>query len=80
MCHARLHKKLVTVLLGFRLGLGVRDSVVGVVVVVRHSLFNRHVDVLWEKTVLIHLHTLFPVPRSTSYARIPIQNRAVVRP
>ena len=34
MCHARLHKKLVRVLLGFRLGLGVRDSVGGLVFVV----------------------------------------------
>ncbi len=34
VCHARLHKKLVRVLLGFRLGLGVRDSVGGPVVVV----------------------------------------------
>ena len=50
MCHARLNKKLVRVLLGFRLGLGVRDSVGGPVVVVRHRLFNRHFDVPWEQT------------------------------
>jgi hypothetical protein len=31
----------------------------GTVVVVRHRLFNRHLDVPWEKTVLIHLQTLF---------------------
>jgi hypothetical protein len=55
----RLHKKLVRVLLGFRLGLGVRDSVGGAVVVVRHRLFNRHFDVPWEQTGLIHLQTLF---------------------
>ncbi len=59
MCHARLHKKLVRVLLGFRLGLGVRDSVGGAVVVVRHMLFDRHFDVPWEQTGLIHLQTLF---------------------
>ncbi len=59
MCHARLNKKIVRVLLGFRLRLGVRDSVGGVVVVVRHRLFNRHFDVPWEKTGLIHLQTLF---------------------
>jgi hypothetical protein len=29
------------------------------VVVVRHSLFNGHLDVPWEHTVLIHLQTLF---------------------
>ncbi len=61
MCHARLHKKLVRVLLGFRLGLGVRDSVGGwgAVVVVRHRLFNHHFDVPWQQTSLIHLQTLF---------------------
>ncbi len=59
MCHVRLHKKLVRVLFGFRLGLGVKDSVGGAVVVVRHRLFNRHLDVPWEKTDLIHLQTLF---------------------
>ncbi len=59
MCHARLNKKLVRVLLGFKLRLGVRDSVGGAVVVVRHRLFNRHFDVPWEQTVLIHLQTLF---------------------
>ena len=59
MCHVRLNKKLVRVLLGFRLGLGVRDSVGGPVVVVRHRLFNRHFDVPWEQTGLIHLQTLF---------------------
>ena len=59
MYHARLHKKLVRVFLGFRLGVGVRDSVGGVVVVVRHRLFNRHLDVPWEKTGLIHLQMLF---------------------
>ncbi len=59
MCHAGLHKKLVRVLLGFRLGLGVRDSVGGAVVVVRHRLFNRHLDVPWVLTVLIHHQTLF---------------------
>jgi hypothetical protein len=59
VCHARLHKKLVRVLLGLRLGLGVRDSVGGAVVVVRHRHFNRHFDVLWEQTGLIHLQTLF---------------------
>jgi hypothetical protein len=48
VCHARLNKKLVRVLFGFRLGLGVRDSVGGPVVVVRHRLFNRHFDVPWE--------------------------------
>jgi hypothetical protein len=37
VCHARLNKKLVRVLIGFRLGLGVRDSVGGAVVVVRHD-------------------------------------------
>jgi hypothetical protein len=31
----------------------------GGVVVVRHRLFNRHLDVPWEKTGLIHLQTLF---------------------
>jgi hypothetical protein len=51
VCHARLHKKLVRVLLGFRLELGVRDSVGGAVVVVRHRLFNRHFDVPWEQTL-----------------------------
>jgi hypothetical protein len=59
VCHVRLHKKLVRVLFGFRLGLGVKDSVGGAVVVVRHRLFNRHLDVPWEKTDLIHLQTLF---------------------
>jgi len=59
VCHARLNKKLVRVLLGFKLGLGVRDSVGGPVVVVRHSLFNRHLNVPWEQTGLIHLQTLF---------------------
>ena len=61
MCHARLNKELVRVLLGFKLGLGlgVRDSVGGPVVVVRHRLFNRHFDVPWEQTGLIHLQTLF---------------------
>jgi hypothetical protein len=59
VCHARLLKKLVRVLLGFRLGLGVRDSVGGPVVVVRHRLFNRHLNVPWEQTGLIHLQTLF---------------------
>ncbi len=59
MCRGRLHKKLVRVLLGFRLGLAVRDSVGGPVVVVRHFFFNRHLDVPWEQTVLIHLQTLF---------------------
>ena len=34
MCHARLHKKIFRVLFGFRLGLGVRDSVGGLVFVV----------------------------------------------
>ena len=57
MCHARLNKELVRVLLGFKLGLGVRDSVGGPVVV-RHRLFNRHFDVQWEQTGLIHLQTL----------------------
>ncbi len=38
MCHDRLNKKLVRVLLGFKLGLGVRDSVGGPVVVVRQAL------------------------------------------
>jgi hypothetical protein len=41
------------------LGLGVRDSVGGTVVVVRHRIFNRHLDVPWEQTGLIHLQTLF---------------------
>ncbi len=59
MCHARLRKKLVRVLLGFRLGLGVRDSVGGSVVVVRHRIFNCHFDVPWKQTGLIHLQTLF---------------------
>ncbi len=59
LCHARLNKKLVRVLLGFKLGLGVRDSVGGPFVVVRHRLFNRHFDVPWEQTGLIHLQTLF---------------------
>jgi hypothetical protein len=59
VCHARLHKKLVRVLFGFRLRLGVRDSVGGPVVVVRHRFFNRHLNVPWEQTVLIHLQTLF---------------------
>ncbi len=59
MCHARLNKKLVRVLIGFKLGLGVRDSVGGAVVVVRQSLFNRHFDVPLEQTGLIHLQTLF---------------------
>ncbi len=59
MCHVRLNKKLVRVLLGFKLRLRVRDSVGGPVVVVRHSLFNRHFDVPWEQTGLIHLQTLF---------------------
>jgi hypothetical protein len=59
VCHARLHKKLVRVLLGFRLGPGVRDSVGGPVVVVRHRFFNRHLNVPWEQTDLIHLETLF---------------------
>ncbi len=59
MCHARLNKILVRVLLGFKLGLGVRDSVGGGVVVVRHRLLNRHFDAPWEKTGLIHLQTLF---------------------
>ncbi len=49
-------------MLGFKLGLGVRDSVGGVVVV-RHRFFNRHFDVThyvpWEQTGLIHLQTLF---------------------
>jgi hypothetical protein len=58
VCHVRLHKKLVRVLLGFRLGLGVRDSVGGPVVV-RHRIFNRDFDVPWEQTGLIHLQTLF---------------------
>jgi hypothetical protein len=31
----------------------------GPVVVVRHRLFNRHLDIPWEKTGLIHLQTLF---------------------
>jgi hypothetical protein len=31
----------------------------GPVVVVRHRLFNRHLDVPWEQTVLIHLQTMF---------------------
>jgi hypothetical protein len=48
-CHVRLHKKLVRVFLGFRLGLGVRDSVGAAVVVVRHRIFNRHLDVPWDK-------------------------------
>ena len=34
MCHVRLHKKIFRVLFGFRLGLGVRDSVGGLVFVV----------------------------------------------
>ena len=34
MCHVRLHKKLFRVLFGFRLGLGVRNSVGGPVFVV----------------------------------------------
>ncbi len=59
VCHARLHKQLARVLLGFRLGLGVRDSVGGAVIVVRHRFFNRHLDVPWEQVVLIHLQTLF---------------------
>jgi len=59
VCHARLNKELVRVLLGFKLGLGVRDSVGGAVVVVRHRFFNRHFDVPWEQTGLIHLQTLF---------------------
>jgi hypothetical protein len=59
VCHARLNKKLVRVLIGFRLRLGVRDSVGGAVVIVRHRLFNRHFDVPWEQTGLIHLQTLF---------------------
>jgi hypothetical protein len=53
VCHGRLHKKLVRVLLRFRLGLGVRDSVGGPVVVVRHRLFNRHLDVPWEILFLL---------------------------
>jgi hypothetical protein len=48
VCHTRLHKKLVRVLLGFRLGVRVRDSVGGPVVIVRHRLFNRHLDVPWD--------------------------------
>jgi hypothetical protein len=59
VCDARLRKQLVRVLLGLRLGLGVRDSVGGTVVVVRHRIFNRHFDVPWEQTGLIHLQTLF---------------------
>jgi hypothetical protein len=59
VCHSRLNTKLVRVLLGFRLGLGVRDSVGGAVVVVRHRMFNRHFDVPWEQTGLIQLQTLF---------------------
>ncbi len=59
MCHDRLHKKLVRVLFAFRLGLGVRDSVGRTVVVVRHRLFNRHLDVPWDQTGLIYLQTLF---------------------
>jgi hypothetical protein len=59
VCHATLHKKSVRVLLGFRLGLRVRDSVGGGGVVVRHRLFNRHLDVPWDQIVLIHLQTLF---------------------
>jgi hypothetical protein len=59
VCHVRLHKKIVRVLIGFRLGLGVRDSVGGAVVVVRHRIFNRHFDVPWQQTSLIHLQTLF---------------------
>ena len=56
---ARLHKKLVRVLFGFRLGLGVKDSVGGLVVVVRHRFFNRHHNVPWEQPGLIRLQTLF---------------------
>ncbi len=59
VCQTRLHKKYVRVLFGFRLGLGVRDYVGGPVVVVRHRLFNRHLNAPWEKTDLIHLQTLF---------------------
>jgi hypothetical protein len=59
VCHSRLHKKIFRVLLGFRVGLGVRDSVGGPVVVVRHRHFNRHLNVPWEQTGLIHLQTLF---------------------
>jgi hypothetical protein len=59
VCHGRLHKKLIRVLLRFRLGLGVRDSVGGAVVVVRHRLFNRHLNVPWTQTGFIHLQTLF---------------------
>jgi hypothetical protein len=49
----------VRVFLRFRLGLGVRDSVGGAVVVVRHRIFNRLLNVPWEQTGLIHLQTLF---------------------
>jgi hypothetical protein len=37
----------------------VRDSVWGTVIVVRHRLFNRHLNVPWGQTGLIHLQTLF---------------------
>jgi hypothetical protein len=40
---------------------GVRDSVGGPVVVVRHRHFNRHLNVPWEKTGLIHLQSVHEV-------------------
>jgi hypothetical protein len=67
VCHARLNKKIVRVLFGFRLRLGVRDSVGG----------PETLDKLLTEPVP-------PVcgsnPRSTSYARMPVQNRTAVRP
>ena len=55
----QITQKIVRVLFGFRLGLGVRDSVEGSVVVVRHRLFKRHHNIPWEHTGIIHLQTLF---------------------
>ncbi len=50
---------MIRVLFRFRFGLGVRDSVGGPVFVVRHRLFNRHLNVPREQTGLIELQTVF---------------------
>ena len=58
-CQVRLHNNLVRVFFGFRIGLGVGDTVGGPVLVVWSRLFNHHLNVPREQTGLIETQTLF---------------------
>jgi hypothetical protein len=72
VCHARLHKKLVRVLLGFRLGLG--ETLWGAVLIHLQTLFQLQVGVSAHETLdkvltdpvlscpRVYSHTLGPYP------------------